>query len=253
MTSMTSTDVGVLDKVMAILNAYDERTETLDPPTAARITGMTTPTAYRLMKAMAAHGLVTPTGHGYSLGPALLHLGGLVTVGQEALRAARPHMVDLRNQINETVELQVLVSSDRVPVHLEESTRPVRSAAQVGVHLPLHKGSSSRSLLAWRPDAVDLVRRSAEEAGDPFDEERFTQQLREVRARGYAVGLGEREAELAAASAPVLDDSGEVVAALTVSGTLTRFEEAEHLETAITGVLAAARATTGDLGGTFPI
>lgn len=250
---MVSTEVGVLDKVMAILTSYDDHIEVLDPPAAAQRTGMSTPTAYRLMKSMAAHGLLTPTGGGYGLGPSLLRLGSLVTVGLDVLAAARPHMVALRERLNETVELHVLVQHSRVPIHLETSTRTVRSASQVGHALPLHKGASSRPLVAWRADAMDLARASATDAGDVLDEDAYSERLALIRERGWDVGLGERDAELAASAAPVFAEHKEVAATIVVSGTVTRFRGQAHCDAAIRGALDTARLVTADLGGTFPV
>jgi DNA-binding IclR family transcriptional regulator len=52
---------------------------------------------------------------------------------------------------------------------------------------------------------------------------RFTERtLVEVRRRGWAQSVGQREAGVASVSAPVRDGSGDVVAALSVSGPVER-------------------------------
>ena len=110
---MLTTEVGVLDKVMSLLALFDDRTPTLDPVTAARRAGMTTPTAYRLMKAMTAHGLLAHDGSGYRLGLTLLHLGQLAGLHFDIVRIAQPFMVRLRDECNESVELQVRADNPR--------------------------------------------------------------------------------------------------------------------------------------------
>lgn len=252
---MVTTDVGVLDKVMAILGAFDSRTRSLDPATAASRTGMSTPTAYRLMKAMSAHGLLTTRGRSYELGHTLLRLGQLAHGGSDVVAAARPHMVSLRDTVDESVELQVLEGCSRVPVALEPSRRTVRTEAQIGVPLALHRGASARPLVAWMPEdqALELARRSAEAAGDQLDEQAYTERLARIRRRGFDVGSGERDPETGAASAPIFGPSGDVVAMIVASGTTTRFQDESHREAAAEGVLSAARAITADLGGTFPL
>lgn len=251
---MVSTDVGVLDKVMAVLALFDDRTAALEPAAVARATGMSTPTAYRLMKAMAAHGLLTPTGRGYGLGLGLLHLGQLAALRLDIVSVARPHMVALRDRCNETVELQVRAGHTRVPVHLEAGTRTVRAAAQVGVPLPLHKGASSRPLIAWLPDAeaLELARASAQDSAEELDEQDLLTRLASIRRRGYDVGFGERDTETAAGAAPVFDRVGSVVAILVVSGTRTRFKDVAHRRATVEGMVEAAAAITTDLGGSAP-
>jgi DNA-binding IclR family transcriptional regulator len=251
---VVSTDVGVLDKVVAVLALFDDRTAALEPTAVARATGMSTPTAYRLMKAMAAHGLLGPTGRGYGLGLTLLHLGQLAALSLDIVSLARPHMVALRDRCNETVELQVRAGHTRVPVHLETSTRTVRAAAQVGVPLPLHMGASSRPLIAWLPDeeAVELARASAQDSGDELDEQDLLTRLAAIRRRGHDVGLGERDVETAAAAAPVFERGGRVAAILVVSGTRTRFKDAAHRKATVSGMVEAAAAITTALGGSPP-
>lgn len=254
MTPVVTTDVGVLDKVMAILALYDDHT-VLEPAAAARAAGMSTPTAYRLMKAMTAHGLLAPEGRGYRLGLSLLHLGHLANHNLDLVTVARPHMQALRDAVNETVELQVRVGHSRVPVHLEPSTRTVRAAAQVGLPLPVHKGASARPMIAWLPveEALALARESAAAAGDELDEAAMRSRLATVRSQGHDIGYGERDAETGAGAAPVFDRSGQVVAILVVSGTRTRFKDATHRKAVVRSLLEAAGATTRDLGGRAPL
>lgn len=252
---MLTTDVGVLDKVVSLLSLFDERTRTLDPATAAKRSGMSTPTAYRLMKAMSVHGLLNATGKGYELGLELLHLGQLVSLRLDIVAVARPHMEQLRDTVNETVELQVRSGHSRVPVHLESSTRTVRSAAQVGLPLPLHKGASSRPLIAWLPDddAVRLATESARADGDDLDIEAYLERLEAIRRRGFDVGLGERDPESAAAAAPVFDRTGAVCAILVVSSTVTRFANQEHQDATIAALLNTTAAVTSSIGGRPPV
>lgn len=251
---MVTTDVGVLDKVMAILALYDEHTQSLEPATAARATGMSTPTAYRLMKAMTVHGLLTADGRAYRLGLALLRLGSMASHRLDLVSVAQPHMVALRDQVNETVELQVVVGHSRVPVHLETSTRTVRAASQVGQPLPLHKGASARPLLAWLPEqeALVLARASAAAGGDQIDEAELLARLATIREQGHDAGYGERDAETAAAAAPVFDRARHVVAIMVVSGTRTRFMQDAHRTAVVRALIDAAATTTRDLGGATP-
>jgi DNA-binding IclR family transcriptional regulator len=204
---------------------------------------------------MTAHGLLAHDGSGYRLGLTLLHLGQLAGLHFDIVRVAQPFMVQLRDECNESVELQVRSGHTRVPVHLESSTRTVRSAAQVGLPLPLHKGASSRPLIAWLPDeeALEVAAESAAADGDTLDADDFLTRLRKIRRQGHDVGLGERDEETAAAAAPVFDRSGRVAATVVVSSTRTRFSNEAHRERTVDALMSAAREVTSALGGTFPV
>lgn len=247
------TGVGVLDKVMAVLDVLEAHRRA-HPRTVAEKLGMSTPTAYRLMKAMASHGLLAGHANGeYELGLRLLHLGQIVSFRLDLVQVARPHLVELRDATMESVELHILSGVKHVPIHLEPGTRSVRTTSQVGIPLPLHKGASSRPLLIdlSESEALSLARRSAESDGelDAFDEATYLTRWRTVRERGYDFGVGERDPETGAAAAAVRGPGGAVIAQIVVSGTAQRFRDADHADLVLDRLRTAAAALTRDLAG----
>ncbi len=243
--------VGVLDKVVAILDAFTDGATRLDPPQAAARAGISAPTAYRLMAAMAEHQLLETEGRSYRLGTRLTRLGARVSEGVEARAVALPHMRALRDATEETVELQVLTGHSRVPVEMVVGRRPVRTMGEIGVPLALHLGASSRVLLAWvgEDQARELARRSAEQHGDhTWDPVAHTHRLAQVREQGWEFSAGERDPETWAVSVPVRDRVGDVVAALVVSATATRFADEAHRSRVIARAGDASAAISSDLG-----
>jgi DNA-binding IclR family transcriptional regulator len=95
-----------------------------------------------------------------------------------------------------------------------ERSTGLRTTVPVGARLPLTAGSGAQILLAWEaPDTVASVLQSAE----------FTDRsLAEVRRRGWAQSVGQREAGVASVSAPVFNRSRRVVAAVSISGPIER-------------------------------
>jgi DNA-binding IclR family transcriptional regulator len=75
-------------------------------------------------------------------------------------------------------------------------------------------GSAAQVLLAWdEPDRVNRGLRGA----------RFTApSLAQVRRRGWAASVAEREAGVASVSAPVRGQGGKIIAAVSVSGPIER-------------------------------
>ena len=243
--------VGVLDKVMAILDAFDDGTVRLEPPQVAARIGISAPTAYRLMGAMAEHRLLGTEGRGYRLGTRLLQLGARVSEGVEARAVALPHMKELRDAIDETVELQILTGHCRVPVEMVVSRRTVRTMGEVGVPLPIHLGASSRVLLAWLDEraALELADRSAADHPETvWDPASYRKRLRLVREQGWEYSAGERDSETSAVSVPIQDRHGDVIAALVVSSTATRLADAAHRAMIIERARAAATAISAELG-----
>jgi DNA-binding IclR family transcriptional regulator len=117
----------------------------------------------------------------------------------------------LRDTTGESAQLYRRHGDRRVCVAAAERGSGLRDTVPVGSTLPLTAGSAGQVLLAWTPDDP-LVAHAA-----------FTARtLAEVRRRGWAHSVGEREQGVASVSAPVRGARGAVVAAVSVSGPLER-------------------------------
>ena len=245
-------DVGVLDKVVAILELFPNGATRLDPRVVAVDLGMTAPTAYRLMKGMAEHGLLEQDGQGYRLGVTLLHLGSRVADGLEVRHVARAHMEWLRDRTQENAELHLRHGASRVPIEIVSSRLNLRPVGQVGVPFPLHVGASSKVLLAWleRDESEALARASHADNRDgrEFDAGGLAKQLTVVREQGWAFTDGEREAGVASVAAPIRDHFGMVVAALVLSAPSTRLMKRSVLEDAVLATTEAAGRVSHGLG-----
>jgi DNA-binding IclR family transcriptional regulator len=245
-------DVGVLDKVMSILRSFRDGATNIDPRVLAAELGMTPPTAYRLTRAMAEHGLLEPEGSGYRLGVTLLHLGARVADGLEVRQVARPHLEWLRDQSQENAELHLRHGGSRVPVEVVPSRLNLRPMGQVGVPFPLHVGASAKVLLAWlEPDESEALVQASIAAYDHELElgvEQMRRQLAEVRAQGWSFTDGEREVGVASVAAPVFDRFGAVVAALVLAGPSSRLAQPSAREAGVRLTTQAAERVSRALG-----
>ncbi|CAA9392147.1 MAG: Transcriptional regulator, IclR family [uncultured Rubrobacteraceae bacterium] len=203
------TGVGVLDKAVGILSFLAE-----DGPASlagvVRGTGLARPTAYRLLSALEAHGLVAREGGRYLLGLRLLSWGG-GAVGSALVGAATPVLEALRDRTGESTQLYVKEGDRRVCVaSVERTGGGLRDAVPVGAVLPLGHGSGGKVLRVWSEGAD-----GGPDAGD----------LAEIRAQGWAESVAEREAGVASVSAPVFGPNGGLRAAVCASGPISRLGE----------------------------
>ncbi|MBA2442350.1 MAG: IclR family transcriptional regulator [Rubrobacter sp.] len=197
-----SSGVGVLDKsvgVLAFLSAEG-------PASLAEVvegTGLPRPTAYRLLSALEAHHLVARRGGRYALGLRLLGWGNRVDSGAGLVEAARPVLEGLRDASGESSQLYVREGKDRVCVAAAERASGLRDTVPVGAVLPLALGSAGKVFRGWD--------------GEDGPEE--------VRRRGWAESVAERERGVASVSAPVFGADGVLAAAVSVSGPVSRLGE----------------------------
>ena len=223
----TKTKVGVLDKTMVILHAFERSDVALHPKEVAARTGLPLPTVYRLIRALEEHGILEAHGGSrYRLGIALLRLGSRVAEGLELRRQVRPHLEWLNERTGENAELQVRREQARVPIDLVRSSQHLRPIVEVGTAVPLHLGAAGKVLLAWLPEeewehlAVASVARFGNER--TFDLEQLRLQLLRVRQEGWAASSGERSSGVAAIAAPVFDALEQVTGAVLVSAPAAR-------------------------------
>ncbi|MDX6199926.1 MAG: hypothetical protein QOJ79_3077 [Actinomycetota bacterium] len=200
--------VGVLDKALLVLEAVHGGATSLAQLTER--TGLSRATTHRLAVALEVHRLLDRDGDGrWRIGARAAELasGG----GDRLLERASSVLARLRDVTGESAQLYQRHGDRRMCVAVAERGSGLRDTVPVGSALPLTAGSAAQVLLAWTPDDP-LVARAA-----------FTARtLAEVRRRGWAHSVAEREQGVASVSAPVRGAGGTVVAAVSVSGPLER-------------------------------
>jgi DNA-binding IclR family transcriptional regulator len=220
----------VLDKAVGVL-----RVAAAEPCGLAELcerTGLPRATAHRLAVGLEVHGLLHRGSDGkWRPGPALAELaaGGV----DPLLEAAAAVLPRLRDITGESVQLYRRDGAQRVCVAAAEPASGLRDTVPVGSRLPMTAGSGAKVLAAW---AEPAVQRSL------LADARFNERaLVDVRRRGWAQSVAERESGVASVSAPVRDAGGQVVAAVSVSGPIERIGRRPGVRWAA-DLLAAAEA-----------
>ncbi len=209
---MDNSGVGVLDKAAMVLNALEAGPQTLAGLVQA--TGLTRPTAHRLACALEHHRLVARDLNGrFVLGGRIPELAA--AAGEDRLLvSATPILFALRDATGESAQLYRRQGDQRMCVAAAERMTGLRDSVPVGSVLTMAAGSAAQVLLAW--EEPDRMHRGLQRAA-------FTATgLSQVRRRGWAQSVGEREAGVASVSAPVRTPSGRVVAAVSISGPIER-------------------------------
>ena len=203
------TGVGVLDKAVHVLRAAAERPLSLGELQAA--TGLPRATAHRLAVALEAHGLLRRREDGrFDLGPELAALGRAAAARFPLAGLALPALEALRSATEESVQLFVREGAHRRCVVSLQSPHALRWIVPEGVLFPLGVGSAGRVLSG---EAVDGA---------------------------WVESVEEREPGVASVSAPVVDATGSVVAAVSVSGPIDRLTRSPGRRFGATVVQAAA-------------
>jgi DNA-binding IclR family transcriptional regulator len=206
--------IGVIDKAVAILDAAASQSLTLAE--LVDTTGLPRATAHRLAVALEVHRLLGRDIDGrFTLGARLAELAQKRP--DPLLTAANPVLEWVRDESGESAQLYRREGNLRICVAAAERATGLRTTVPIGSQLPLSAGSGAQVLCSELSpaDRIGLA--------DVLSQAQFSDRtLSEVRRRGWAQSVAEREAGVASVSAPVRNPGGEIVAALSISGPIER-------------------------------
>lgn len=199
----------------------------------SRELGVNKSTVFRLVATLKRRGFVEQDAdsHKYRLGIAVVRLASAVRSQLDLMQLARPVAERLSERTAEPVMLAVLDEGEVVNLDQVGTSSAAVTVNWSGRRNPAHAASTGKALLSRSPGGtVDKI------LGDgPLESftpntvtsaERLHDQLAKARRDGYAFTIEELEVGLNAVSAPILDGSGDAIAALCVAGPAFRLTEA---------------------------
>jgi DNA-binding IclR family transcriptional regulator len=182
------------------------------------------PTLYRLLNTLELKGFVVASGdpQRFRLGPSVARLAHSWTTSLKLSDVAEPAMRRVWNATEETVALFVPEGLMRLCVAEIPSPHALSFKRGLGYRERLVVGASGRSILAHIEDRVDVA---AYAEGIDIDIDKYREELRKIRRRGYAVSRDELIQGAVAIAAPVFDGSEQVVGSLAVFGPSVRLPD----------------------------
>jgi DNA-binding IclR family transcriptional regulator len=210
-------------------------------------------TVHGLLATLRRHGLIAQDEDGrYVLGLKLFELGSLAVSRLDLRQVAGPVLERLVDQFHETVHLVLGDGLDVVYIDKRESPQSMTIVSQVGHRLPAYCTGVGKAMLAFKPEPeiddllnkVVLLPRTKNTITDKIALKSY---LAEVRACGYALDNEEIIEGLRCVAAPIRDHTGQVVAALSVSGPSVRLT-AEKIAQIIPTVVKGAADISRQLG-----
>lgn len=204
-------------------------------------------TVARLLASLEAEQAVeqTEAGGEYRLGPGLIDLAGSAPRGRNLVAAARPHLLELAESLDEVAGLSIIDGAEVYYLDQTESSSNIQVRDWTGEHAPLHAVPSGLVILAHqRPDFIDRYLASPLVQCTPWtmtDPDELRDRLEQIRSIGYAWVYEEFAEELNSVAAPILESGGHVEAALHVHGPAYRFPNPDDTHDHGMAVIEAAR------------
>ena len=249
--------IQVIERMMKLLDVLAAHPEPLGLKQLSQYAGLHPSTAHRILSAMAADRLVDRIDPGaYRLGMRLLELGTLVRSRISVRELALPVMRELHAQTGETANLSVRHDDEIVYVERTSSGRAaMRIVHMIGARAPLHLTAAGKLFLL--EEGFGKLRDYAKRTGlAPHTRNTLSslpvleRELERIQRQGWATDNEEAEIGVRCVAAAVRDDSGHLIAALSLSTPADRMkpqwgplvkEAAERVSRAIGHRPAAAR------------
>ena len=245
--------VGVISKVFKILEAIEASPSGLGLKAICDVTRLNKSTAHRFLKHLEREGyLIRADGGKYLIGPKLSQMGARADHRATLQAVSRPILSELWKSTRETVNLATLDQGNVLYIEVLESPHEFRLSSRVGARRSLHVTALGKALAAFLPaelreSILSTITFQPATSRTILNLLQFRQELEKIRRQGYAVDDEEAVQGARCVSAPILNSDSEPIAAVSVSGPVTRVSPNQVV--ALAGaVTSAARAISAAMG-----
>ena len=230
MASTPDYTIAAVDRALLVLEYLADHPDQGVTEIAKRL-ALTKTVIFRILSTLEARGFVVKSDgrSTYSLGYRVGVLGERAGAQNTLIAAARPIMERLRDDSSENVNLVVREGRQSLVMATLAGRHAMRIFANPGRYGPLHAGGGSMLLLAYAPESLreeliasPLERFTPDTATDP---EELRSLLSTIRADGFNIAMNDLDLGAFSIAAPVRNDAGDVIAALSIAGAIARYDE----------------------------
>ena len=224
--------IQVIERMVSLLDALAQYPDPVSLKELSKVTGLHPSTAHRILNDLVVKRFVDRSDPGsYRLGMRLLELGNIVKSRLNVREAALEFMRALHRKTQQTINLSVRQGDEIVYIDRSFSERSgMQVVRAIGGRAPLHLTSTGKLFLSV--DDPKQVRAYATRTGlaghnknSITDLIKLERELSLVRARGYARDNEELELGVRCMAAGIRDDSGKLIAGLSISAPADRLQD----------------------------
>jgi DNA-binding IclR family transcriptional regulator len=189
--------------------------------------GLAKSTVYRHVKTLESRGLLVREADEYRIGTWFLDYGVHVRNRHPLFDVVKPKVDELAAETDEKVWCVIEENGMGVHIYGAQGRHSVKTHARIGKRTPLHQFAAGKAILAHLPDErIDEILSEYELSGQTAqtitDRDELDEQLETIRDSGYAFNREESVRGVHAVGAPVKDESGVAIGAISVAGPANR-------------------------------
>ena len=181
-------------------------------------------TASRILSSLEQHGLVHQAGRrgSFEPGPAIMRFAHRGAAERNLVELAEPSMQALSEESGETVNLAVPSAYGVEHLAQVDARHFLGTGQWIGRRVDYHSSANGKIFLAFGAAELPAGRLARLTPHTVVDREQLEAELEQVREQEFATAVDELEVGLSAMAAPVRGPTGDVIAALTLSGPTMR-------------------------------
>jgi len=235
---MADSFVRSVERALKILLAFSVDEPELSISELSNKLGLSPSTVHRLLQTLQKYDFVAQeeSHSNYRLGLALFKLGALVQHMMTLQKQAHGSLNHLSQSTGDIATLYIVDNNQALCIDHSEGHFPISvTTMRVGYRLPLNCGGAPRVLLAYQSDEEierliregHLVQMTPKASIEPDD---LWRDVEAIRERGYSIAVDDVVEDTAAIGAPIRDNHGNVIGALSVVTITPRFSEERQPE-----------------------
>ncbi len=233
--------VQTIERVSSILDILAQSAQGISIRGLSSNIGLPKGTTHRLLSSLSYFGYVRqdPRTRNYFLGLKFVEMGQILLSQLDLRKEAEPFLRDLAERTKETIHLVILDRNEIVyidKVETDHNPSGLKMASRIGLRNPAHSSAVGKMILASFSEEElrtffkekSLVRRTENTITDPVQ---LREHLKTVRKQGYAVDDEENEKGIRCVAAPIYNETGKTVAAISITAPAFRVTKKTIQET----------------------
>ncbi|WP_166647346.1 IclR family transcriptional regulator [Prosthecobacter fusiformis] len=220
-------------KTLALIDLLAKHPAGLSASEATRLSNITGNLVFRILKTLVEMGFAMQREDDktYTLSNRLLDLSRPKVGDRSLVLCAHEAMRSLRDETGETAQLTIESGGKAMLLEQFRGTHALQVCGQIGMRVPLYSCAPGKAILAWWNQEKreewfrgctlkSFTRHTLSKRAD------LEQNLAQTRSKGFAVDLEEGIEGIRCIAAPILDEYGSPVAAITFIAPVSRMPDA---------------------------
>ena len=238
-----------------ILESFTVETPTLTNAELAKKLGLNKSAVTRLLQSLVKAGFIRRDDRTrrFSLTHKLSQIGSAYIKNTSLHIEGHPLLKQLSSKCNENAQLGRLDNAEVLYLDQVRCSQHIGLMSFSGSHLPAYCTGAGKILLAYLSEqqfkeycrSVDFIRFTPETITDPA---MLNDQLIGIKKNGFAIVKSEFRPDVISIAAPVLDESGRVIAAISLAGPVFRMDDPQKIQEYKQAVIDTAKALSIRIG-----